>query len=290
MHRAGTHLKTGGWVLPAVHLGFFWGEASERFCVPVPWLLETLRSIFCVRREQMGAFPPSAPEAEKGMYLENCSMSAKKRLNCICKDTAKRYLRSSSGCTAAAVANRMEFSRIGCSGDLVADTDWSGQVDSMELPACPLTQHLQMLDQTIFLITFPAEGVAHHRNSCSHFAFLTGRLFDGGIRLLFFQGMGSKWRCQVNAAGLFFPSIFHRAPVQAHQFLISSLVSLPCCLSAFLAPPCSPRWVWRLFIASQILQGPLPGGTWDQPFGWSRKPGGKICTSPAEQSEAVFQP
>lgn len=85
MHRAGARLRTGGWVyLPAVRLGFVSGEASEHRCVPVPRLLETLQSVFCVRREQMGAFPPSAPGAEKGMCLENCSMSAKNHLNCVC--------------------------------------------------------------------------------------------------------------------------------------------------------------------------------------------------------------
>lgn len=94
---------------------------------------------------------------------------------------------------------------------------------------------------------FPTEGVALHRNSYCHFALLTGRLFDGEMRLLFFQGKGSKCRCQVNAAGFFFRSIFHRAPVPAHQSLMGCFISLPCCLSAFLAPPCSPK----LLLASQ---------------------------------------
>lgn len=101
----------------------------------------------------------------------------------------------------------MEFCRVGCSGGLVAGSDGSGQVDSVELPVCPQTQHVQVPDQTVFLITFLPRVLPS--TEIRTVTLLTGRLFDGGMRLLFFQGKGSKCRYQVNAAGFFFPSIFH---------------------------------------------------------------------------------
>lgn len=168
----------------------------------------------------------------------------------------------------------MEFSRVGCSGGLVAGSDGSGQVDSVEFP---------VPDQTICLITFLPRVLPS--TEVLTVTLLTRRLFDGGMRLLFFQGQGSECRCQVNAAGFFFPSIFHRAPVPAHQSLMSCFISLPCCLSAFLAPPCSPK----LLLASQ------PSGTprwwyWRALYRLMQKTQREALHKSSRAGEAVFQP
>lgn len=107
-----------------------------------------------------------------------------------------------------------------------------------------------MSDQNIFLITsLLKEGVALRIYSYGCFAPLAGRSFNSGIRILFFQGMGSKWCYQVNTAGFFFPTIFHRAPVWTHQFVICFSVSLLWLFLCFLGTP-SPPWMGLKAVSS----------------------------------------
>lgn len=146
-----------------------------------------------------------------------------------------------------------------------------------------------MSDQNIFLITsLLKEGVALHINSYGCFAPLAGRSFTSGIRILFFQGMGSKWCYQVNTAGFFFPPIFHRAPVQTHRFVICFSVSLPWLFLCFLGTP-SPPWTGLKAISSLADSS----GTCSLvvlKISLLADPEGKVCASLIEQSEDVFQP